>query len=93
MQTSTWSALAPLALPDLPEEIGRRLVEDHLLDRDRYWLPYPPPSVSAEEPSFEPRRWKGPLRRRYWRGPTWINSAWLLWIGLLRLGYATEARR
>jgi glycogen debranching enzyme len=29
--------------------------------------------------------------RRYWRGPTWINSAWLLWIGLLRLGYTEQA--
>ena len=35
---STWAALAPLALPDLPEEIGRRLVEEHLLDPARYWL-------------------------------------------------------
>ena len=26
----TWTALAPLALPDLPEPIGRRLVEEHL---------------------------------------------------------------
>ena len=47
VRTSTWSALAPLALPDLPEEIGRRLVEEHLLDRRRYWLPFPPTSVSA----------------------------------------------
>ena len=29
--------------------------------------------------------------RRYWRGPTWINSAWLLWMGLLRLGYDEQA--
>jgi glycogen debranching enzyme len=29
--------------------------------------------------------------RRYWRGPTWINAAWLLWLGLVRLGYETEA--
>jgi hypothetical protein len=91
IRVSTWSALAPLALPDLPEEIGRRLVEEHLLDPRRYWLPYPPTSVSAQEPSFEPRKWKGPLRRLYWRGPTWINSAWLIWMGLLRLGYAPEA--
>src|SRR3989440_73481 len=27
----TWAALSPLALPDLPEHIGRRLVEEHLL--------------------------------------------------------------
>ena len=38
---STWAALSPLALPDLPEEIGRRLVEEHLLDPSRYWLPMP----------------------------------------------------
>jgi glycogen debranching enzyme len=92
IRTSTWSALAPLALPDLPEEIGRRLIAEHLLDTGTYWLPFPPASVSAQEDSFEPREWKGPLRRLYWRGPTWINSAWLLWIGLLRLGYEAEAR-
>jgi hypothetical protein len=91
IRTSTWSALAPLALPDLPDEIGRRLVEEHLLDQRRYWLPFPPTSVSAEEPTFEPRKWKAPLRRLYWRGPTWINSAWLIWMGLLRYGYDAEA--
>jgi hypothetical protein len=86
----TWAALAPLALPDLPEAIGRRLVEEHLLDPKRFWLEVPPPSVSAAEPSFKPgagSRW----RRRYWRGPTWVNAAWLLWLGVRRLGYAAEA--
>ncbi len=29
--------------------------------------------------------------RRYWRGPTWVNAAWLLWLGLVRLGYSSEA--
>ena len=88
----TWAALAPLALPDLPEEIGRRLVEEHLLDPERFWLPVPPASVSASEPSFEPNRGPG-LKRRYWRGPTWVNAAWLLWLGLVRLGYEEPARQ
>ena len=91
VRTSTWSALAPLALPDLPEEIGRRLVEEHLLDPERYWSPVPPPSVSQQEPSFEPRKWQDGFARMYWRGPTWINSAWLIWLGLVRLGYDAEA--
>lgn len=91
IRTSTWSALAPLALPDLPAEIGRRLISEHLLDQRKYWLPFPPTSVSAQEPTFEPRKWKAPLRRLYWRGPTWINSAWLLWMGLLRYGHDAEA--
>jgi hypothetical protein len=88
----TWTALAPLALPDLPEQIGRRLVEEHLLNRDEYWTPVAPPSVAANERGYEPGGGHGPVRR-YWRGPTWINSAWMVWLGLRRLGYAQEAQQ
>ena len=88
----TWAALAPLALPDLPEQIGRRLVEQHLLDPARFWLPYPPPSVSAADPGFTlSDRSVWPHNHRYWRGPTWVNAAWLLWLGLVRLGYDEPA--
>jgi len=31
--------------------------------------------------------------RRYWRGPTWVNSAWMVWLGMRRLGYEAEAQR
>jgi glycogen debranching enzyme len=89
---STISALTPLALPDLPEAIGRRLVEEHLLDPERYWTPVSPPSVSAQEPSYAPDGGHG-LVRRYWRGPTWVNTAWLVWLGLRRLGYDEQAAR
>jgi Mannosylglycerate hydrolase MGH1-like glycoside hydrolase domain len=88
----TWASLAPLALPDLPEEIGRRMVEEHLLDQREFLTPVAPPSVSASEPSYAPGGTRGPVRR-YWRGPTWINSAWLLWLGLRRLGYEEAAVR
>ena len=87
---STWAALSPLALPDLPDEIGHRLIQEHLLDPQRYWLTDPPPSVSAQEPTFEPNRGPG-WKLRYWRGPTWVNAAWMLWLGLRRLGYEAEA--
>jgi hypothetical protein len=86
----TWTALSPLALPDLPVEIGRRLVEEHLLDERRFWLPVPPPSVAADEPAFSRKDTFLGLRR-YWRGPTWINAAWLLWTGLVRLRYREQA--
>jgi hypothetical protein len=88
----TWAALAPLALPDLPEEIGRRLVEEHLLNPAEFLTAVAPPSVAASEPSYEPDGGRGPIRR-YWRGPTWINSAWLVWLGMRRLGYEREARQ
>jgi hypothetical protein len=85
----TWAALAPLALPDLPEEIANRLVE-YLLDERRFWTAVAPPAVSLDEPSFSLREHFDGLRR-YWRGPAWVNSAWLLWRGLVRLGYAEAA--
>jgi hypothetical protein len=88
----TWASLAPLALPDLPEAIGRRLVEEHLLAAAEFWTPVAPPSVAADERGYEPGGGHGPIRR-YWRGPTWVNSAWMVWLGLRRLGYEREAER
>ena len=29
--------------------------------------------------------------RRYWRGPVWINTNWLLWMGLRQHGQDAEA--
>ena len=85
----TWTAFAPLALPDLPEEIGRRLVEC-VLDESRFWTAVAPPAVSLDEPTFSLKEHFGGLRR-YWRGPTWVNSAWLVWRGMVRLGYEQQA--
>jgi len=89
---NTWSSLAPLALPDLPEAIGRQLVEEHLLNSDEYRTAAAPPSVAANERGYEPGGGRGPIRR-YWRGPTWVNSAWMVWLGLRRLGYEQEAQQ
>jgi hypothetical protein len=85
----TWTALAPLALPDLPEEIGRGLVE-YLFNERLFWTALPPTAVALDEPSFSLREHFDGLRR-YWRGPTWVNSAWLLWRGVVRLGYEEQA--
>jgi glycogen debranching enzyme len=89
LRVSTWSSLAPLALPSLPDEIGRRLIEDHLLHPLRYRARYGIPSVSMEERSFQ----AGWHLFRCWRGPAWMNTAWLLVPALRRFGYAREADR
>ncbi|MBV8953909.1 MAG: hypothetical protein JO179_07215 [Solirubrobacterales bacterium] len=86
---STWSALAPLALTALPESIRRRIVEEQLLDRRRYAARYGIPSVSFEEPSFNP----GFSMWRCWRGPAWMNTAWLLVPAMHALGYTAPAER
>ena len=89
VRVSTWSALAPLALTELPSDVRRRLVEEHLLHPARYAAACGIPSVAMDEPAFNPRfaLW------RCWRGPSWMNTAWLLLPALADLGYAAEAER
>jgi hypothetical protein len=62
----------------------------HLFDERRFWAEVPVPSVALDEPSFSLKEHFDGLRR-YWRGPTWIKSAWLLWLGIMRLGYEEQA--
>jgi glycogen debranching enzyme len=89
LRVSTWSSLAPLALTALPEDVRRRLVEEHLLDPRRYHAPAGIPSVAMDEPSFRP----GFDHFRTWRGPAWVNTAWLLLRPMAELGYEAEAAR
>jgi glycogen debranching enzyme len=89
IRTSTWSSLAPLAIDALPESVRRRLVEEHLLDPRRYRAPYGIPSVSRQEPTFNP----GFALWRCWRGPSWVNTAWLLVPQMRALGYDRDADR
>jgi hypothetical protein len=89
IEVSTWSSLAPLALVSLPIDVRRRLVEEHLLHPRRYRAACGIPSVALEEPEFNPNfaLW------RCWRGPSWMNIAWLLVPPMLELGYTDEAAR
>lgn len=77
LRVLTITSLLPLAIPTLPEEIVARLVA-HLENPQSFALPFPVPSVAANEPSFMP----GNARGFIWRGPSWINSNWLICEGL-----------
>jgi hypothetical protein len=89
VRVSTWSSLAPLALSGLPEEVRRRMVEQHLLDHHRYLTSFGIPSVALEERSFKP----GFALWQCWRGPSWINTAWMLVPPMRELGYSEQAER
>lgn len=56
------------------------LLSEHFRLRD---MPFGVPTNDLTAPTFD--------RRLYWRGPTWVNTNWLLWKGLLQHGYAAEA--
>lgn len=87
----TWDTLAPLALPDLPDAIAERLVTE-VLEDPAFDDGVPLPAVALDDPAHSSReRWLG--RHRHWRGPSWVNSAWLVTLGLRRLGLEERAER
>jgi hypothetical protein len=83
----TWDTLAPLVLPDLPDEIAERLVA---LYRERFahWVPLP--AVDPDDLAYDGRGRHLGLRR-HWRGPSWVNAAFLVALGLRRLGLDADA--
>lgn len=78
----TVGGLMPLVIGGLPRDVAGELVDRHLRNRNQFWTRYPVPSVAASEPSFNPRS-----ASLIWRGPTWVNTNWLLWRGLRRHGF------
>jgi len=91
LDVRTWAGLAPIAIPGLPPEVGHRLIKDHLLDPESFWLRYPIPSTSAAERAFVPGELRFLWIERYWRGPAWLFTTWFIVQGLMRFAYETEA--
>jgi glycogen debranching enzyme len=85
--TLTFTSLFPLIVDSLDRHMVYRLVEEHLLNEQEFWLPYPIPSVAATEPTFDPQHLTGVT----WRGPTWVNSNWYLYWGLRSHAYRDVA--
>lgn len=79
----TCSCLFPLILKEMDANIVRQLVNEHLLNEAEFWLPFPIPSVAANEPSFDPAF----ATRAIFRGPSWVNINWYLYWGLRQHGY------
>ena len=79
------SCLMPLALGGIPEPRRDGLLR-HLKNSGEFWLPFPVPSLPKSSRYFRPE-----AQRLLWRGPTWINTNWLLLLGLRRHGYSEIA--
>jgi hypothetical protein len=84
-EAETIQTLLPILLDDLPPNILQKLVNG-IKDPNKFWLPFPLPSVARSESSFAPHN-SGLL----WRGPMWPASTWLIMEGLLKHGLAAEA--
>lgn len=100
-RVKTVASLLTFLLPSLPASAAERMINDYVLDPKHFWTAYPVPSVSLSEASFAPSSRQLPSdgrlshamttlfakRHLIWRGPTWVNTNWLLARGLRLHGY------
>jgi hypothetical protein len=56
-----------------------------LFDAGRFWRPFGPSSLAADQPQYEPGR--------YWRGDAWPQQTYLLMIAARRHGRAEDEQR
>lgn len=69
----------------LDEKTAKTMIEETLLDPDVLGGRVPFPTVARNEKTFTPDG--------YWRGPVWINQAYVLLGVLERYGYEQEAQK
>jgi neutral trehalase len=76
------ATLLPLYAGTISKERAALLVKS-LENEHIFGPPYPVPSVPLNSPWFN--------AKRYWQGPIWFNTNWLIADGLRRYGYKDHA--
>ncbi|MCD0451086.1 hypothetical protein LO762_18050 [Actinocorallia sp. API 0066] len=79
----TVASFAPLLDPGLPAYAVRGLAELLLSSRFAGAAGYPVPTCDIQASAFD--------RAGYWRGPSWINTNWIVWAGAAGHGLTAVA--
>jgi len=82
----------PLFAGAATPERANRIVNEHLLNENEFWLAYPIASYAKTEPDY----YQGSHKECNWRGSTWAPFNYMTFHGLNRYGFtdvATELSR
>jgi glycogen debranching enzyme len=83
IQISTIAALLPLYSAAISPERAKKL--ERLLESPQLYGPiWPVPSVAISSPDFD--------GFKYWQGPSWVNTNWLIIEGLKDSGFDNKAK-
>lgn len=77
------STMLALYSGKISQDHAEKLVQQ-LHDNKTFGATFPVPSVPKNSPWFQ--------EHRYWQGPTWLNTNWLIAEGLHRYGFKDEAK-
>jgi putative isomerase len=80
----TFDGMWPMVVGAATEEQANRVIDEHILNRDRFFTAHPICTVAWTDPSFE---------LRMWRGPTWNSMTYWAARGCIEYGRKDAARR
>lgn len=97
IRVKTWAIFAPMFAQIYTYDEAKYLVNEYLLNKERFLRPFLIPSVPKDEPSYDPR---GPIRgiakllstHISWRGPVWMAINWFVYHGLKNYGFLNLAK-
>lgn len=81
----TWAIFSPLFAGICEEKEVENLVNNFLLNKNKFNLQFLIPTVSKDEPSFD--------AEGFWRGPVWMAINWFVYKGLLNYGKKDVAQK
>lgn len=84
IKTPSITTFLPLFSEGIGKDRAEKLVKN-LLDKKKYWTKFPVPTVPLDSPYFN--------QKRFWQGPVWINTNWMITRGLEHYGYQEEAKQ
>lgn len=74
----TWAIFSPLFAKICTDEEAENLIDNFLLNKNKFKLKFVIPTVSQDDSSFDPQG--------FWRGSVWIAINWFIYKGLLNYG-------
>lgn len=98
IQVKTWAIFAPMFATIYTKEEAKNLVNNFLLNKDKFKSDFIVPTVCLDEPSFNPDapQIKGTVKVKptdlSWRGPIWMATNWFIYKGLKNYGFESEAK-
>ncbi|MBP9852691.1 MAG: hypothetical protein QG629_761 [Patescibacteria group bacterium] len=82
LKQSSIATFLPLYAGSISKDKAEKIVQ-HLENETKFGAPFAVPSVPLDSAQFD--------ENRYWQGPTWVNTNWLIIDGLRRYGYNDHA--
>lgn len=91
IKCKTVAGFSPLWTGAATKLQAERIIEQHLLNKDEFWLKYPVASMSKCEPGYRQEKYDYEDCCN-WKGPTWMPTNYYVFRGLLRYGFESEAK-